>query len=115
MTKYREQIQRVKDKLLVAKKADKKLKVFGANSHKYKIGQPATDFEVFDFENKYSIQLSECYRGFITQVGSGSDTYEKSAAGPFYGIYPLGENIGELICGNSTKNYLKTSALFIQK
>lgn len=97
MTDYSDQIQRIKTKLIQAKNADKELKVFGAASHKYSLKKPATDMEVFEIEKTYSIQLPECYKAFITQIGNGGNAYQNSAAGPFYGIYPLGENIHELI------------------
>ena len=50
MTDYTDQIQRIKDKLLEAKKADKNLKVFGADRHKYIINKPTTLKAVTEFE-----------------------------------------------------------------
>lgn len=107
MTEYQEQIQRIKDKLLDAKKADKNLEVFGATSHKYNINQPATPNEVLEFEQKYSIKLPECYKSFILYIGNGG-------AGPFYGIYPLGENVDDLIYDN-TEKYLKNECILYPK
>src|SRR5262249_1200517 len=37
-----------------------------------------------------------CYRSFLTGVGNGGPSYLGSAAGPFYGIYPLGECVDEI-------------------
>jgi len=97
MTDYNEQVQRIKQKLQAAKKADTKLKVFGADSHKYTLSKPATAEEVTQFEQQYSIELPGCYKAFLLQVGNGGNAYASSAAGPFYGIYPLGKNVDELI------------------
>lgn len=101
MMEFNDQIQRIKDKLPKAKKADKNLEVFGAKSHKYQLNDPATIEEVSAFEQKYGIDLPDCYKAFILQVGNGGIAYEGAAAGPFYGIYPLGKNVGELIYCNA--------------
>jgi hypothetical protein len=106
MTDFTGQIQRIRDKLQEAKKADKDLKVFGAERHKYIINPPASESDISEFEKKYHIQLPECYKAFITQVGNGGISYANSAAGPYYGIYPPGTNIDDLICDNA-EIYLK--------
>jgi hypothetical protein len=94
---YKNQIQRIKTKLEAARKADKKLEVFGAKSHRYRIGRPASEREVCEFEERYSLVLPGCYRAFVTAVGNGGPSYRGSAAGPFYGIYPLGEFVDEIL------------------
>jgi hypothetical protein len=110
MTVFNDQIQRIKNKFPKAKKADKYLEVSGASSHKYQLNDPATAEEVSAFEGKYGIQLPDCYKSFILQVGNAGIAYENSAAGPFYGIYPFGKNEGELIYGNADK-YLKNNCV----
>jgi hypothetical protein len=95
MVVFKEQIQGIKAKLPQSKKVDSNLKVFGAESHQYRLGNPATEAEVLSFEQKYAISLPACYRAFISQVGNGGISFANSAAGPFYGIYPLGENVDE--------------------
>lgn len=95
-----DQIQRIKEKLPKAKKADSRLEVFGASDHHYQLNGPATAEEVSNFEEKYGIHLPDCYRSFILQVGNGGISYSNSAAGPFYGIYPFGQNVNELIYDN---------------
>ncbi|HEY1167008.1 MAG TPA: SMI1/KNR4 family protein [Chitinophaga sp.] len=97
MMEFNDQIKRIKDKLPKAKKADRNLEVFGAKSHKYQLNDPATKEEVSAFEQKYGIELPACYKAFILQVGNGGIAYEGAAAGPFYGIYPLGKHVDELI------------------
>lgn len=107
---YTQQTQRIKDKLIKARQADKEFKVFGAKSHQYKLNPPANIVEVATFEEKHSITLPDCYKAFVTQVGNGGDTYRGSGAGPFYGIYPLGEYIGELVY-TETSNHLQNDCL----
>jgi hypothetical protein len=114
MTNFNEQVYRIKDKIITAKKADKGFVVFGASSHHYCLGAPATEAEVTDFERKYSLELPKCYRAFITQIGNGGPLNTNSAAGPFYGIYPLGENVNELIFDH-TEQYLKNACILYPK
>jgi hypothetical protein len=109
MTLFDDQIQRIKNKLTQAKKTDKDFKVFGASSHKYQVDHPVTIEEVSKFEDRYGIHLPDCYKSFILQVGNGGIAYE-SAAGPFYGIYPLGKNVDELISDN-TEKYLRNDCV----
>jgi len=92
-----DQIARIKNKLDQARVFDKDYKVFGANSHKYEVGDPVTLDEIVSFEKKYSINLPNCYRSFLLEIGNGGSSYSGSGAGPFYGIYPLGEGVDELI------------------
>lgn len=106
MSSFAAQISRIRIKLAEAKAADAGHQVFGAFSHQYSLGPPATRSEVGVFEEKYSIQLPPCYRTFITEVGNGGPSFAGSSAGPFYGIYPLGHDPGELLFRNPEK-YLR--------
>jgi len=114
MTNHNNQIQRIKEKLLEAKNADKNFKVFGADRHKYIINKPTTVNSVVEFETKYSIKLPDCYKSFILELGNGGQGWQNSAAGPFFGIYPFGENVNELIYEN-TEQYLKNECVIIPK
>lgn len=114
MTKYIEQIQRIKGKLLQAKKTDNNLKVFGADKHKYVINKPTTLESVTEVEKKYSIDLPDCYKAFILNVANGGIGWQNSAAGPFFGIYTFGENINELIYEN-TETHLKNECILFPK
>ena len=98
------QIQRIKDKLIKAKYTDVKLKVFGAESHKYILGKPLYDEDILKFEKEYDLELPESYKAFLLHIGNGGISYSDSGSGPFYGIYPLGKNVDELV--ENTK-YLK--------
>lgn len=114
MTNYTDQIKRIKEKLLEAKKADKGLKVFGSDRHKYIVKEPTTLQAVIEFETKYSITLPECYKAFVVEIGNGGIGWQNSAAGPFLGIYPFGENINELIYEN-IERYLKNECIIVPK
>ncbi|SEM45986.1 SMI1 / KNR4 family (SUKH-1) [Chitinophaga rupis] len=114
MTDYNEQVQRIKQKLPAAKKADRRLKVFGAESHKYTLNKPATAEEVTQFEQQYAIELPECYKAFLLQIGNGGNAHANSAAGPFYGIYPLGGNVDELIY-DTVEKHLKNDCVIYPK
>jgi HEAT repeat protein len=94
---HSEQIQRIRTKLKAAHKADRKLKVFGARNHKYRIGRAASEREICAFEERYSLVLPGCYRSFLIGVGNGGSSYRNSVAGPFYGIYPLGGGVDEIL------------------
>ncbi len=98
MKKYKEQkeqVERIKLKLEAAKAVDIDFKVFGAKYHQYFIGEPLSSKLIDDFESKYRVFLPECYKLFLTEIGNGGCSDRDSAAGPFYGIYPLGWNIDE--------------------
>jgi hypothetical protein len=86
---YTVQIKRIKTKLVIAKETDKDFKVFGSTSHKYNVENPINSNQIELFETKYNITLPECYKSFITHMGSG--------AGPFYGIWDLDKGINRLL------------------
>ena len=96
MHQYSDQIERIKLKLPIARRRDRNFKVFGAESHKYKIKKPATLQNVKAFESKYSLTLPPSFRAFVLEVGNGGVSYANSGAGPHYGIYPLGKYANDL-------------------
>jgi hypothetical protein len=103
-TPFDEQLQRIKDKLVAARTADKDLRVFEADTHKYLMNVPATEEEVSAFEKKHSIQLPDCFRAFLLVIGNGGIGHRGSGAGPGYGIYPLGYGVAE-------ENFLQNNCL----
>lgn len=109
MSDFSEQIQRIKAKLPVAKLKDKNLKVFGSSSHEYKINKPAKISEIEKFENKCNIELPYCYRTFLLEVGNGGNSFMKAGAGPYYGIFPLGVNIDDLV--ENAEKYLANKCI----
>ncbi|SFO02303.1 SMI1 / KNR4 family (SUKH-1) [Chitinophaga sp. YR627] len=106
MALFDEQIQRIKDKLSLARNVDKGLTVMGAQNHKYQLHDPVTADEISQLEEQYGIHFPDCYKAFLLQIGNGGVGFEDSAAGPYYGIYPLGRNINELI-GDKAAAYLR--------
>lgn len=100
------QIERIKKKLIIAKNSDTDLQVFGAESHQYILGESVNEDQISEFEKEYNLELPECYKAFLLRIGNGGISFENSAAGPSYGIYPLGKNVDEFISEN-TKEYLK--------
>ncbi len=59
-------------------------KVFGAESHRFRLHSPLAESRVRKFEAKYRIRLPEDYRDFLIALGDGG-------AGPHYGVFKLGE------------------------
>lgn len=104
--KTSDQIERIKKKLVIAKNTDKELKAFGASSHKYILSDTVKTADILEFEKDYKVSLPEDYKAFLTQIGNRGISYQDSAAGPGYGIFPLGKNVEEFICANPQK-YLK--------
>lgn len=96
MHQFNEQIDRIRTKLIVAKEKDQELKAFGASYHKYILHKPLEEKILLDFETRYKISLPACYRAFLLHLGNGGQSHAGAAAGPFYGIYPLGGCVDEL-------------------
>ena len=67
-----------------AGEADWDLSRFGTDQHKYQLKPPASEEAVAAFEARFHVSLPEGYRDFLLWMGNGG-------AGPFYGLYRLGE------------------------
>ena len=102
----KEQLERIQQKLAQAKVADKDLQVFGASSHKYHLNPPVTEAEVLAFEEKYGVQLPECYRAFMLTVGDAKAKKSDFIAGPYYGLYAFGTSLDSLLY-EKIETYLK--------
>jgi hypothetical protein len=76
-----EKIRRDLQRLHLSKKARK---VFGAETHQFRLNSPLSEKEVCAFEKHHGIQLPDDYRTFLLRVGNGG-------AGPDYGLFKLGE------------------------
>ncbi|MGF6847115.1 pimeloyl-ACP methyl ester carboxylesterase [Chitinophaga sp. W3I9] len=96
MHQFKEQIERISTKLKAAKQKDKQLKVFGASYHKYTIHPPLEEAQLSGFEKEHNISLPGSFRAFLLYVGHGGISQAGSAAGPYYGIYPLRKGANDL-------------------
>jgi SMI1 / KNR4 family (SUKH-1) len=97
MHQFKEQTERIRAKLKAAKQKDQQLKVHGADYHKYIIHPPLEESALSGFEKEYNISLPASFRAFLLHIGNGGVSQAGSAAGPFYGIYPLGKCVNDLI------------------
>ena len=102
----KEQLHRIQQKLAQAKEADKNLEVFGADAHQYHLNPPVSEAEVLVFEEKYGVQLPECYRAFMLTVGDAKAKKSDFIAGPYYGLYAFGTSLDSLLY-EKTETYLK--------
>lgn len=75
--KLRKQLKR-------AGEEDRDLSRFGADQHEYQLKPPASAEAVAAFEARFHVSLPDGYRNFLLWMGNGG-------AGPFYGLYSLGE------------------------
>ena len=112
------QVERIKIKLNLAKNTDSFLEVFGARSHRYRLDSPIDIKEVEIFEKKYNISLPDEYKVFLTQIGNGGNEYKtqvgNSGAGPYYGIYKLGDE-GHTYVTNPALGYIEKEPFFNSK
>jgi len=77
-------VAEVRARLDLLRRLDRGLSVFGASSHQHRFARPLDESQVETFEREHGLHLPEDYRLFLTEVGNGG-------AGPFYGIFALGE------------------------
>lgn len=94
---HQRQIARIIEKLAQARWSDSEYKVFGSAQHRYQVGPTASEAEVQEFESLYEVKLPSCYRAFLLEVGNGGVDPRSAAAGPFYGVYGLGECIDDIV------------------
>jgi hypothetical protein len=59
-------------------------RVFGADVHGFLLNSPLAEPEVLEFERAHHIILPTDFREFLLNIGNGG-------AGPFYGLFPLGQ------------------------
>ncbi len=102
----KEQLIRIQQKLAQAKEADKNLEVFGADAHQYHLNPPVSEAEVLAFEQKYGVQLPECYRVFMLTIGDAKAKKSDFIAGPYFGLYAFGTCVDELLY-EKIETYLK--------
>jgi hypothetical protein len=76
-------IERIARKLDQLRRADRELRIFGAEVHQYRLRTTLKDKELLTFERKHAIELPDDYRSFVSLLGNGG-------AGPFHGVFQLG-------------------------
>ena len=74
-----DQIQRIQQKLPLAKQMDSDEALFGADSHHYQLNPPLDIAQIAQWQRRTGAQLPQEYMQFMTQLGNGG-------AGPYYGI-----------------------------
>ena len=102
----KEQLLRIQEKLVQAKNTDKDLEVFGADGHQYHLNPPVSEAEVLAFEQKYGVQLPECYRAFMLTIGDAKAKKSDFIAGPYFGLYAFGTSVDSLLY-EKIETYLK--------
>ena len=102
----KEQLLRIQQKLAQAKEADKDLEVFGADAHQYHLNPFVSEAEVLAFEQKYGVQLPECYRAFMLTIGDAKAKKSDFIAGPYFGLYAFGTSVDSLLY-EKIETYLK--------
>jgi hypothetical protein len=96
LSQFDDQIERIREKLPLARAADPDFLVFGAKSHRYELKDPVSLDEVEAFEARCGITLPAAYVALVTRVGSGGPAHDGAGAGPFYGLYRFGTRTNEL-------------------
>lgn len=83
---YKQSCIQIKEKLKEVQR--KRLTCFGSDTHGFKLRPPATKKKINQFEYIHGIQLPDCYKTFVLEVGQGGrGSY--GGAGPYYGLYDL--------------------------
>ena len=77
-----QQVAELSDLISQLRAADTKLRVFGAASHRYRLGDALTESQLRAFEGEHQIELPGDYRGFLKEIGNGG-------VGPDYGLETL--------------------------
>ncbi|MBE7682346.1 SMI1/KNR4 family protein [Paenibacillus sp. P13VS] len=76
---YKQQLERISEKLQDLRSLDAEMSLFGAENHEYVMERVWTPEEITGFEQKWMITLPEEYGAFLLHIGSGG-------AGPYYGL-----------------------------
>lgn len=81
MSKFVDEVKRA---LVELRKRDKALELFGAAAHGYQLNPVLTPAKLEKVERTWSFETPTDYREFLLELGNGG-------AGPYYGVFQLGE------------------------
>jgi len=90
---------KLKQDLITLTQKDTQLKVFGAESHKYRFNPTLSESYILQFEEAHEIHLPDDYRMFLKEVANGG-------AGPHYGMYRLEDYYQSRFYDGSDANYI---------
>jgi hypothetical protein len=82
-----ERLRAIRKGLAALAVGDRMLRLFGAGAHGYELNPKLPAESAAMFEERFGIELPSDYRAFLVQLGNGG-------AGPFYGVFRLGEFFG---------------------
>ena len=93
MSTFEAQVKRIRDKLVFARAKDSGFKVFGADSHKYRLAPPLQEKSIAALERSFKFAVPEPLRAFFALVGNGPEKarniHRHGGAGPYYGIQSM--------------------------
>jgi hypothetical protein len=72
----------IKTSVTRLREADRSLRLYGADQHRYELAPCLTEPELVAFEQAHDLKLPEDYRAFLSRVGNGG-------AGPNFGLNSL--------------------------
>lgn len=101
-----EQIERIKNKIKELKNSDKNYKLFGSQTHGYKLNPVIPIDQIREFESTHKIILPDEYVAFLTQIGNGG-------VGPFYGLEPIQNSLFDGLDYKRPESLLNPSKPFI--
>ncbi len=76
------QLERIEKKINKLRSLDPEFRLFGAESHNYKLRGKVEESDIIEFERNNNIELPKGYREFISKIGNGP-------CGPYYGLVSL--------------------------
>ncbi len=95
-----ERLEIIRNKLETLRTRDTEFATFGSNEpwagHQYILNPCATEEDVAEFEGASAVVLPPEYRLYLTKIADGG-------AGPFYGLYSLGQAVDALVEHFSTE------------
>jgi hypothetical protein len=89
-------IDGIRDRLAMVRELDPKLRIFGADRHRYQLAPPIDAARLAEVGARFGVALPDGYRAFVTELGDGG-------AGPYWGLHPLATGVEGLFAGGYGK------------